>query len=51
MIGALAAGSTTTMRRVMRRTITRCRGTQRSPDGCACSTWADDVELTYDVPG
>lgn len=21
------------------------------PDGCSCSTWADGVELTYDVPG
>jgi 5'-methylthioadenosine phosphorylase len=21
------------------------------PTGCACSGWADDVELTYDVPG
>lgn len=21
------------------------------PDGCSCSTWADDVELSYDVPG
>ena len=21
------------------------------PEGCSCSTWADDVELTYDVPG
>ncbi|MDF9714838.1 S-methyl-5'-thioadenosine phosphorylase [Nocardioides sp. ChNu-153] len=21
------------------------------PDGCSCSSWADDVELTYDVPG
>jgi 5'-methylthioadenosine phosphorylase len=21
------------------------------PDGCTCSTWADEVELTYDVPG
>ena len=21
------------------------------PDGCACSTWADSVDLTYDVPG
>ena len=20
------------------------------PEGCSCSTWADDVELTYDVP-
>ncbi len=21
------------------------------PQGCSCSTWADDVDLTYDVPG
>ncbi len=21
------------------------------PTGCTCSTWADDLELTYDVPG
>jgi 5'-methylthioadenosine phosphorylase len=21
-----------------------------SPDGCPCSTWADGVDLTYDVP-
>lgn len=21
------------------------------PDGCSCSSWADDVDLTYDVPG
>lgn len=21
------------------------------PDGCSCSTWADGVELTYDIPG
>ena len=21
------------------------------PDGCSCSTWADDITLTYDVPG
>ncbi|MBB6629578.1 S-methyl-5'-thioadenosine phosphorylase [Nocardioides sp. KIGAM211] len=21
------------------------------PDGCSCSTWADGMELTYDVPG
>ena len=20
------------------------------PDGCTCSTWADDIDLTYDVP-
>jgi 5'-methylthioadenosine phosphorylase len=22
-----------------------------SPDGCPCSTWADGLELTYDIPG
>lgn len=22
----------------------------RDPDGCSCSTWADDLTLTYDVP-
>ncbi len=22
-----------------------------SPDGCACSAWADDLELTYEIPG
>ncbi len=22
-----------------------------SPDGCSCSTWADGIELTYEVPG
>ena len=21
-----------------------------SPDGCPCSAWADDVELTYEIP-
>jgi 5'-methylthioadenosine phosphorylase len=21
-----------------------------SPDGCACSTWADDLQLTYEMP-
>ncbi len=21
------------------------------PDGCSCSTWADDIELTYEIPG
>ena len=21
-----------------------------SPDGCSCSTWADDIELTYEIP-
>lgn len=21
------------------------------PDGCSCSTWADDLTLTYDIPG
>jgi len=22
-----------------------------SPDGCSCSTWADDIDLTYEIPG
>jgi len=22
-----------------------------SPDGCSCSTWADGMELTYEIPG
>ncbi len=22
-----------------------------SPDGCRCSSWADDIELTYKIPG
>ncbi len=22
-----------------------------TPDGCSCSTWADDLDLTYEVPG
>lgn len=26
-------------------------GALPDPDGCACGTWWDDVELTYDVPG
>jgi 5'-methylthioadenosine phosphorylase len=21
-----------------------------APDGCACSTWADGLELTYEIP-
>lgn len=21
------------------------------PDGCSCTTWADDLDLTYDIPG
>jgi 5'-methylthioadenosine phosphorylase len=21
-----------------------------SPDGCACSSWADELELTYTIP-
>ena len=21
------------------------------PDGCSCSSWADDIDLTYDIPG
>lgn len=26
-------------------------GALPDPDGCSCGSWADDVELTYDVPG
>ncbi len=25
-------------------------GALPDPDGCSCSTWADDVELTYEIP-
>ena len=31
--------------------LTDTIATLPDPDGCACSTWADGVELTYDVPG
>ncbi|MEO9325219.1 S-methyl-5'-thioadenosine phosphorylase [Nocardioides sp. C4-1] len=31
--------------------LTRAIEALPDPTGCSCSTWADDVELTYDVPG
>jgi 5'-methylthioadenosine phosphorylase len=31
--------------------LTRAIEALPDPDGCTCSSWADDVELTYDVPG
>ena len=31
--------------------LTRTIETMPDPDGCSCSTWADGVELTYEVPG
>jgi 5'-methylthioadenosine phosphorylase len=30
--------------------LTTVLGDLPSPDGCSCSTWADGIELTYDVP-
>lgn len=30
--------------------LTAAIGALPDPAGCACSTWADDLELTYDVP-
>ncbi len=30
--------------------LTSAIGDLPDPDGCTCSTWADGVELTYDVP-
>ncbi|MDQ6524007.1 S-methyl-5'-thioadenosine phosphorylase [Nocardioides sp. LHD-245] len=31
--------------------LTRAVTSLPDPGGCACSAWADDIELTYDVPG
>ena len=31
--------------------LTQAIATLPDPDGCSCSTWADEVEPTYDVPG
>jgi 5'-methylthioadenosine phosphorylase len=31
--------------------LTRAIAGLPDPDGCSCSTWADGIELTYDVPG
>jgi 5'-methylthioadenosine phosphorylase len=30
--------------------LTRTIETLPDPDGCSCSTWADELELTYEVP-
>jgi 5'-methylthioadenosine phosphorylase len=30
--------------------LTRTIDTIPDPDGCSCSTWADGIDLTYDVP-
>jgi 5'-methylthioadenosine phosphorylase len=31
--------------------LTAVLGDLPSPDGCSCSSWADELELTYEVPG
>ena len=31
--------------------LTRTIEALPSPDGCTCSTWADGIELTYEIPG
>ena len=31
--------------------LARVLGDLPSPDGCACSSWAEGLDLTYDVPG
>ena len=31
--------------------LTRTIETMPDPEGCSCSTWADGIELTYEVPG
>ena len=31
--------------------LTRTIAKLPDPTGCTCSTWADGLELTYDVPG
>jgi 5'-methylthioadenosine phosphorylase len=31
--------------------LTRTIETIPDPDGCSCSTWADGIDLTYEVPG
>ncbi|CAN5625047.1 S-methyl-5'-thioadenosine phosphorylase [soil metagenome] len=31
--------------------LTDTIATLPDPDGCSCSTWADGVEVTYDIPG
>jgi 5'-methylthioadenosine phosphorylase len=31
--------------------LTTAVSSLEDPDGCSCSAWADDITLTYDVPG
>jgi 5'-methylthioadenosine phosphorylase len=31
--------------------LTAAVGTLPDPDGCSCSSWADGMELTYEIPG
>lgn len=31
--------------------LTTAIGALPDPDGCTCSTWADGIELTYEIPG
>ena len=34
----------------LRGLLTDVIATLPDPDGCSCSTWADDLDLTYDIP-
>jgi 5'-methylthioadenosine phosphorylase len=31
--------------------LTRAIGSLPTPDGCTCGSWAEGMELTYEVPG
>jgi 5'-methylthioadenosine phosphorylase len=31
--------------------LTTVIGQLPDPDGCTCSTWAEGIDLTYEVPG
>jgi 5'-methylthioadenosine phosphorylase len=44
---ALFAGNLERLRTLLTETVAGLP----DPDGCSCSTWADGIELTYDVPG
>jgi 5'-methylthioadenosine phosphorylase len=35
----------------LRTMLTDTVATLPDPDGCSCSSWAEGLELTYDVPG
>ena len=34
----------------MKRILSTVLASLPSPEGCTCSTWADDLELTYEIP-